>query len=758
VPVDVNAAANTVAENAGIGTAVGITAFASDADATTNTVTYSLDDNAGGRFMIDANTGVVTVAGVLDFATASSHNVTVRATSADGSFGTQTFSISVTSVSLAPTLVNNVWAVTEGGRLTVDSSMLSATDPDQASGLLTFVVSNLTGGQFESVANPGVAITSFAQAEVMSGQIVFVHDGGEFAPSFSVRVSDGTLGDGPHPAAIQFTAVNDAPNLQAGSGLTTLEDTPLVFSASRGNAVTVSDADASAQPVILRLSATHGTVTLGTTSGLTFAVGDGVDDSQMVLAGTIAELNAALEGMTFTPTADFNGQATMDLTVDDQGNLGVGGSRTDLEQLMITVLPVADVPVAVDDVFSVSEGGSLQTAGVTLLSNDRDGDGDTLTVTLVDGPQHGTLLLNPDGSFRYTHDGSETLRDTFTYRVTDTTGLSATGQATLSIQPVNDAPVAGNDAFVMSAGTVLVNGSGVAANDTDVEDTTLAITVLTTPQHGTLSLQADGSFSYTPTPGFVGVDRFTYWAADSGRAGAIGTVTIQVTAISPPTDSSDPGLPTLTDSPTEDTDSGPEATAGNDPTEELIPVPTVPATVPVTVLVTDAGSPIEDVESPAVLPATTQELAELTTDALRDLRVVGSDRVIPYYQLVGDRRDYQVSESLATTNSTGTEVITPMVATAERFFKELDRLADQFADVQYKSLGAVAVTATATAASAAYIAWTLRTGYLAAGMLASLPAWVRLDPLPILDFVRAQDGKNRKDTATNLLAALRDEL
>ena len=81
-----------------VGTAVGITASASDADATNNTITYTLDDDAGGRFAIDSNTGVVTVNAALDYETATSHNVTVRATSTDGSFATQSFTINVTDV------------------------------------------------------------------------------------------------------------------------------------------------------------------------------------------------------------------------------------------------------------------------------------------------------------------------------------------------------------------------------------------------------------------------------------------------------------------------------------------------------------------------------------------------------------------------------------------------------------------------------------------------------------------------------------
>ena len=97
--IDGDATANSVAENAVIGTTVGLTAQASDADATTSAISYTLDDNAGGRFAIDNVTGVVTVNAALDYETNSSHNVTVRATSADGSFSTQSFAIDVTDVS-----------------------------------------------------------------------------------------------------------------------------------------------------------------------------------------------------------------------------------------------------------------------------------------------------------------------------------------------------------------------------------------------------------------------------------------------------------------------------------------------------------------------------------------------------------------------------------------------------------------------------------------------------------------------------------
>jgi hypothetical protein len=94
---DTNTDTNAVSENAAAGTSVGITALASDGDVTDG-VTYSLSDDAGGLFDIDANTGVVTVAGSLDAETATSHTIEVTATSDDGSTSTQSFTIGVNDV------------------------------------------------------------------------------------------------------------------------------------------------------------------------------------------------------------------------------------------------------------------------------------------------------------------------------------------------------------------------------------------------------------------------------------------------------------------------------------------------------------------------------------------------------------------------------------------------------------------------------------------------------------------------------------
>jgi Domain of unknown function (DUF4347)/Cadherin-like/Cadherin domain len=197
---DSNAAANSVAENAGVGTLVGITALAADADATNNAVSYTLDDSAGGRFAIDAATGVLSLAGVLDFETSASHAVTVRASSADGSASTVTFTISVSDANefgVGPIGDLNPAAnqVAENAGLgTLVGITAGANDPDP-SDLVTYSLLDNAGGRFGIDATTGVITLSGAlNAEAAASHTIVVRadspDGSFNTQSFTVAVSD----------------------------------------------------------------------------------------------------------------------------------------------------------------------------------------------------------------------------------------------------------------------------------------------------------------------------------------------------------------------------------------------------------------------------------------------------------------------------------------------------------------------------------------------------------------------------------------
>ncbi|MCS7467714.1 Ig-like domain-containing protein, partial [Stieleria sp. ICT_E10.1] len=176
---DVDPSANSVAEDAVSGTLVGITALASDADAGA-TVTYSLDDDAGGRFSIETTTGIVRVAGALDHETSSSETITVRATSSDGSTTTMTNSIAVTDVNEAPAATGEAFTVPIGETLSVGVAGVIFNDTDIDGDTLAIVlVAGPTNGTFS--LDPG-------------GNFTYTPNAGFFGQdSFFYRVTDGTL-------------------------------------------------------------------------------------------------------------------------------------------------------------------------------------------------------------------------------------------------------------------------------------------------------------------------------------------------------------------------------------------------------------------------------------------------------------------------------------------------------------------------------------------------------------------------------------
>lgn len=136
---------------------------------------------------------------------------------------------------------------------------------------------------------------------------------------------------------ITVNAVNDAPVNQVPFSPSTLNDTPLVFSTATSNAISVSDVDAGSDALTVTLTATSGTVSLSGVAGLTFGTGDGTDDATVSFSGTLTSINAALNGLTFKPTAGFSGVALLQINTNDQGHNGSGGAKTDTDTITINV-------------------------------------------------------------------------------------------------------------------------------------------------------------------------------------------------------------------------------------------------------------------------------------------------------------------------------------------------------------------------------------------------------------------------------------
>lgn len=203
-----------------------------------------------------------------------------------------------------------------------------------------------------------------------------------------------------------------------------------------------------------------------------------------------------------------------------------------LQEKYITGSDDNTAPVAADDSLMFTEDVAL--AGNVLDDNgngpDHDPDGDPLTVALVQGVSHGQLVLNPDGSFIYTPDADFDGVDGFTYRISDGRGGTDLASVTLTGIPVDDPAVANDDSYATGVDTALIITAdlGVLANDFDAEGDPFTATLIGDVANGTLALNADGSFTYTPDAGFTGQDSFTY-ALTGGD-----TATVTITVGTPP--------------------------------------------------------------------------------------------------------------------------------------------------------------------------------------------------------------------------------
>ena len=269
-------------------------------------------------------------------------------------------------------------------------------------------------------------------------------------------------------------------------------------------------------------------------AGSTYGYASGTSMATPHVAGVVALIRS--QNPTWTRTQV---EARLIATAEDLGVAGYdeyfGHGLVQADAAVGAPLPPPNTaPVAAADAYATLEDTAKVVAAPGVLGNDTDADaGDTLTAVKETDPSHGTVALSANGAFTYTPDPDWYGTDTFTYRAYDGELYSAPATVSITVQEVNDPPVAAGDSYTTSVGTPkTVAAPGVLANDTDVEGDTLTAVEVGGPAHGTLELAADGSFTYVPVAGFTGTDTFTYRAHDGSLYSD--TVTVTITVSYPP--------------------------------------------------------------------------------------------------------------------------------------------------------------------------------------------------------------------------------
>ncbi len=307
--------------------------------------------------------------------------------------------------------------------------------------------------------------------------------------SVSYTISDGNGGTITATVTVTVNGVNDAP--------VAINDSISVSEDSTNNIVTVlsNDSDLDGDSLtVTTVSAANGTVTINS---------DGT--------------------LNYRPNANFNGTDTINYTISD----GNGGTAT--ATVTVSVGGVSDAPIAVNDTATVNEDSSGN--NITVLGNDSDPDGDSLTVTTVSAV-NGTVTINPDGTLNYIPNADFNGTDSINYTISDGNGGTATATVTVTVNGVNDAPIAANSSAVVMAGS---NGNtiNVLDNSSDIDGDNLTVTAVSA-SNGTVTINADGSVNYIPNANFNGTDTITYTISDGNGGTVTATVTVTVDAVNRP--------------------------------------------------------------------------------------------------------------------------------------------------------------------------------------------------------------------------------
>jgi large repetitive protein len=305
---------------------------------------------------------------------------------------------------------------------------------------------------------------------------------------------------------VQITAVNDPPEANDDTYYM-LQNTTLSIAADQGLLANDTDVE---QGTILETSLT----------------------AIQISTPPVGTLNANPDGsFSFTPPLNYIGSVQFTYRAFD-GTLPSDDTAT------VTINVSTNIPpIAQNDAYTLDEDTTLDVPAPGVLANDSDPDGGPLTAALESPPSHGALTLNSNGSFTYTPEANYYGTDSFTYRARDYLSGSLPATVTLTINPVNDPPVANDDFYTLNllsasqGGNLVAAFPGVLANDIDVDpDDVLVASLLTAPTIGTVVLDPDGSFVYIPD--MDGEAVFTYQVSD-GTATDSATVRITIDMVAP---------------------------------------------------------------------------------------------------------------------------------------------------------------------------------------------------------------------------------
>jgi hypothetical protein len=330
---------------------------------------------------------------------------------------------------------------------------------------------------------------------------------------------------------------NQAPVNAVPAAQSMLEDGVLTLAGA--GAISVSDPDAGGNTVQVSLSASNGVLSLSGTAGLSFSAGDGSADTAMTFSGSISSINGALNGLSYTPFANFNGSAAINITTNDGGNTGTGGPKSDSDSVSVSVTAVNDAPSFTPGAnqSSSEDAGPQSVAWASAISAGPANESSQALTFHVANDASALFASQPaiaaDGTLTYTAAANANGTANVSVVLTDDGGTAnggvdatATVAFTITISAINDAPQAdaGADQTIECSNPVML--SGAASSDIDGDSLTYLWT------EGATTLGTSVTLSVTLP---AGVHTITLRVTDPSGAYSEDTVVVTVVDTTNPT-------------------------------------------------------------------------------------------------------------------------------------------------------------------------------------------------------------------------------
>jgi hypothetical protein len=645
--------------------------------------------------------------------------------------------------------IAEVWSLHEGESVTLSDDHLLRTGGLMQSSDLQAEVVSVSEGFTLLDAHTATPVSKFTVHDLTTGGVRLAHDGSNIhSGELQLRI---VLADDERPVAdttIVLSAIDvaDAPG-GGNSARQTDHATPVVVTATELAFTDSDDGDSFAGIKIVSLPDTGRLQA----AGVDVVIGDLVD-AQLIEEGLLQ----------YQPDTELVGSITESIGfhVVDTGDLSTGGVNVSQEVFKIDITVVSDhKPTARDDSAIVNEGGtitSLSSGSLSVIDNDSDPDTDSsdLLVELDSEPLHGSLQLYRDGSFVYVHDGSETISDRFSYRVIDSDTelgrlLAGVGMVEIEIVPGNDSPEAGRteDRTVSANEPVSFRLPNNLFTDIDSND---ELTLTASMADGSalpawLEFNASsGEFTGLPDDAQTGTFRIVVTATDSAGASAqtefeievepqIGAAVSQAVATFTAVNHSnnevaDTFKPVTRQALTREPSERPEIQQSGGESQPAANESLFKS------LLTNQRAVDAETQAQVVKHSQQRSVVSSVADSFIE-QVVFDDAVVELEQLffIADDNPLRLSKAIQ---------------------QELNRVNGELTRTFSKEDLAVGGTISLSAGlSIGYVIWLVRGGLLMSSVLASMPAWRIIDPIPVLEDQNGQGDEADNETLETMTSS-----